>query len=210
MAHRETSDRQKKANQRNAQKSTGPKTEAGKNQSRQNAWRHGLTAEKIVLANEEHQRREALAVWSAEIGPHSKAEREVIDRVARANVKLERSKQFERDHLAPHLHEVNQDWERRKKHRARGQAARLKTKPASALRSLQKSAFGCDYLKKQWQQLADALIDQAGWTADQQAQALRLTGRDPESPPGPSDPDGQTLFQAARQLSDPRTTRVKL
>jgi hypothetical protein len=40
-----TSFRQIEANRRNAIKSTGLKTEAGKRRSRRNAVRHGLTAE---------------------------------------------------------------------------------------------------------------------------------------------------------------------
>jgi hypothetical protein len=40
-----TSLKQIEANRRNALNSTGPKTEAGKQQSRRNALRHGLTAE---------------------------------------------------------------------------------------------------------------------------------------------------------------------
>ena len=38
------SDRQRAANRRNAQRSTGPRSAAGKRASRQNALRHGLTA----------------------------------------------------------------------------------------------------------------------------------------------------------------------
>jgi hypothetical protein len=36
-------DKQIAANRRNAQKSTGPRTEEGKNKTRLNAWKHGLT-----------------------------------------------------------------------------------------------------------------------------------------------------------------------
>ena len=43
-----TSYRQIEANRSNALKSTGPKTEAGKEQSRRNAVRHGLTAETVI------------------------------------------------------------------------------------------------------------------------------------------------------------------
>jgi len=43
-----TSLRQIEANRCNATKSTGPKTEAGKMQSRRNAVRHGLSAETVV------------------------------------------------------------------------------------------------------------------------------------------------------------------
>src|SRR5262249_50109860 len=46
--HPMTSLKQIEANRRNAMKSTGPRTEAGKEQSRRNALRHGLTAETVV------------------------------------------------------------------------------------------------------------------------------------------------------------------
>ena len=44
-ANNEISDAQLRANQRNAQKSTGPRTEAGKANARFNARRHGLTGQ---------------------------------------------------------------------------------------------------------------------------------------------------------------------
>jgi hypothetical protein len=37
------------ANRRNAQRSTGPKTEEGKSRSRRNAFKHGLLASALVL-----------------------------------------------------------------------------------------------------------------------------------------------------------------
>jgi hypothetical protein len=48
-----TSLRQLEANRRNALKSTGPRTENGKLNSRQNAVRHGLTAETVVVGIED-------------------------------------------------------------------------------------------------------------------------------------------------------------
>jgi hypothetical protein len=45
-----TSYRQIEANKRNALKSTGPKTQAGRDVSRRNAVRHGLTAETVIGA----------------------------------------------------------------------------------------------------------------------------------------------------------------
>jgi hypothetical protein len=48
-----TSIRQIEANRRNALKSTGPKTQAGKQASRCNAVRHGLTAETVITALED-------------------------------------------------------------------------------------------------------------------------------------------------------------
>jgi hypothetical protein len=48
-----TSYRQIEANRRNALKSTGPKAEAGKQVSRRNALRHGLTAQTVISALED-------------------------------------------------------------------------------------------------------------------------------------------------------------
>ena len=48
-----TSERKIEANRRNAQRSTGPKTEEGKDKVRLNALKHGLCAETIVLPHED-------------------------------------------------------------------------------------------------------------------------------------------------------------
>ena len=48
-----TSTAQLDANRANAQLSTGPKTAAGKDASKNNAFKHGLTSKEIVLRNED-------------------------------------------------------------------------------------------------------------------------------------------------------------
>src|SRR6516165_2514877 len=54
--------KQIEANRRNAMKSTGPKTEAGKEQSRHNAVRHGLTAETVVNVLEDPEDYKAFEI----------------------------------------------------------------------------------------------------------------------------------------------------
>jgi hypothetical protein len=53
-------EKQLEANRANAQKSTGPKTDAGKKRSSLNAFRHGLTGQVVVLPEEDRQAFEQL------------------------------------------------------------------------------------------------------------------------------------------------------
>jgi hypothetical protein len=70
------------ANRRNAQKSTGPRTEEGKGRSSLNAVTHGLRAETLVLRDEDPQvlddRREA---WRACLLPGDDVEERLVDDV---------------------------------------------------------------------------------------------------------------------------------
>ena len=58
-----TSFKQIEANRRNAQRSNGPITEEGKQQSRCNAVRHGLTAETVIGALEDWPWAEVDESW---------------------------------------------------------------------------------------------------------------------------------------------------
>jgi len=78
-----TSVKQFEANRRNSLKSTGPKTEVGKQASRCNAIRHGLTAETVIGALEDAEDYKAfeLAI-TADYDAQSAVERELVLRLA--------------------------------------------------------------------------------------------------------------------------------
>src|SRR5260370_22723983 len=78
-----TSFRQIEANRRNALRSTGPRTEAGKQASRRNAVRHGLTAETVISALEDADNYQAFeAAITADYDVQSAVERELVLRLA--------------------------------------------------------------------------------------------------------------------------------
>jgi hypothetical protein len=91
-----TSLRQLEANRRNALASTGPKTENGKQQSRRNALKHGLTAETVIepLENPEEYRAFEEAVVS-EYLPQTPVERELVHRLASLFWRLRRATSIE-------------------------------------------------------------------------------------------------------------------
>src|SRR5215216_2325818 len=91
-----TSFRQIEANRRNALKSTGPNTPEGKQQSRRNAVRHGLTAETVIGALEDAEDYKAFeAAIIADYDAESAVERELVLRLASVLWRLRRATTIE-------------------------------------------------------------------------------------------------------------------
>ena len=88
--------RQIEANRRNARLSTGPVTEEGKNKSRQNAVRHGLTAETVIDALEDAEDYAAFEMAvTADYDAQSAVERELVLRLASVLWRLRRATAIE-------------------------------------------------------------------------------------------------------------------
>jgi hypothetical protein len=91
-----TSFRQMDASRRNARKSTGPNTEEGKQRSRCNAVRHGLTAETVIAALEDAEDYRAFeAAITADYDAQSALERELVLRLASLLWRLRRATTME-------------------------------------------------------------------------------------------------------------------
>jgi hypothetical protein len=91
-----TSFRQIDANQRNAAKSTGPVTEAGKERSRRNAVRHGLTAETVIATVEDAEEYTLFeAAITADFNAETAVERELVLRLASLLWRLRRAASIE-------------------------------------------------------------------------------------------------------------------
>jgi hypothetical protein len=91
-----TSSRQIEANRRNARKSTGPITEEGKQRSRCNAVRHGLTAETVIGKLEDAEDYQAFeAAIIADYDAQSAIERELVLRLASLLWRLRRATTME-------------------------------------------------------------------------------------------------------------------
>jgi hypothetical protein len=86
------------ANRLNAQKSTGPRTEAGKDRASRNAVKHGLTARHLVLSCEERDDFEHLrAELYREHAPQSTQEVLLVTQIADSFYRLQRARKMETD-----------------------------------------------------------------------------------------------------------------
>src|SRR6516162_5798937 len=88
--------RQIEANRRNAHLSTGPVTKEGKQRSRQNAVRHGLTAETVIDALEDSEDYAAFEMAvTADYDVQTAVERELVLRLASLLWRLRRATAIE-------------------------------------------------------------------------------------------------------------------
>ena len=88
--------KQIEANRRNAQSSTGPRTEAGKERSSRNAVRHGLTAETVIEPLEDAEDYQAFEeAVAADFDAETAVERELILRLASLLWRLRRATSIE-------------------------------------------------------------------------------------------------------------------
>lgn len=91
-----SSQQQIAANRRNGKMSTGPRSSAGKARSSQNALKHGLTAEYVLLPNEDPAEREELrqAVFTS-LAPEGALEIQLVEHVVSLVWRLRRVAGFE-------------------------------------------------------------------------------------------------------------------
>lgn len=115
-----TSHRQIDANRRNAQLSTGPRTAEGKQRSRRNAIRHGLTAETIIDALEDADDYAAFEMAiTADFEATSAVERELVLRLASLLWRLRRATAIESGLFRIQAQHLLQHGRTRRAHRQR-------------------------------------------------------------------------------------------
>jgi hypothetical protein len=102
--HRATSEPKRtraERNRANAAKSTGPRTEAGKNRSKYNALKHGLAAETVVLPGENLGRYEATRQeYHTWISPQNPREALIVDCIVDDAWTVERTRRVAAAQLA--------------------------------------------------------------------------------------------------------------
>jgi hypothetical protein len=174
------------ANRRNARLSTGPRTPEGKERSRRNALKHGLTGEGVVLPTEDQaevdRRFEAL---EAELAPSVEMGLILVRRVATLSVQMERCVHQETAMLGEKVRHASEEFDDRRMASVEKMFDWIASEPATNSRRLRQSPEGVDRLIKAWLDLAYDLDcpDPRRWGYSHWQRMENLNGRRPEDFP---------------------------
>jgi hypothetical protein len=208
-----TTEAQRIANKKNAQKSTGPKSEAGKARAKLNALKHGRRAKTVapVLPQEDPAALEArIRRWVEDMRPGDAAERELVTRAAKTSWELDRLERHEtakldvrvrKAQVALDVETVNQvcDLGRRLLYMAGRRILPTSgppwdDNPAAFLRGLESTAEGCRWLRDRWAELKWMFDRGDMWTLTDLYRSIRLQGKHPVD--AVNDPDLNLQFLA--------------
>jgi hypothetical protein len=96
-------DKQIEANRRNATRSTGPKTEEGKQAIKGNAWKHGLAAKNMLYSPMRHEDHNAFHEMRSELmqswQPAGLKEEQLVDMIASAYNRMQRLEKIESGYM---------------------------------------------------------------------------------------------------------------
>ncbi len=104
------SEAQIRANQANAAKSTGPKTAGGKEASRANSYKHGMTATKVFPEREAAEVERRYATFCKELAPSGQIGEMMALRAATLSARMERCVEYETAMLAERVRTAEADF----------------------------------------------------------------------------------------------------
>jgi hypothetical protein len=196
-----TTQRQIDANRLNSLKSTGPTSIEGREISRRNALKHGLSGKGIVLPEKEAEViAQRKAEWKESFRPENELDVWLVEQVAVASVQVERCQAQEDVLREQYAGRVADHWEADRRLAAEILAEGLSKKPSLVIRQLERTPQGCDCLIERWEALGLILEHKGDWTEKQRSLALDLLGTPPELRDGPTklDPRPGTEAKAHR------------
>ena len=142
------------ANQRNAQRSTGPKTEAGKLQSRRNALKHGLAGKGVVLPDEvDAQVQLRMDEWHSAVKPFDVVETFLFEQLCVEAVRIETLNAELDEHRRRQAQQAVESWDEDRLLEAEELARELAKAPTTTPLRLRRTAAGCHLLIGRWEEL---------------------------------------------------------
>jgi hypothetical protein len=168
------------ANQANAARSSGPRSEAGRARSRLNATKHGMASQSAAVeATRSPEFEERRAKWAAEQNPVGEAGNWAMDRVIASTFRIERCEHTINEIITEIQQRATLVWDQDRAVEAATIAGRLAKDPVLASRQLQTTWAGVGLLIEAWLGLAAAL-ETGDWSESEASKALDLLGVAPD------------------------------
>jgi len=168
------------ANRANALRSTGPRTAEGKERSRCNAFKHGMTGEGVALPAEDSAEIERrFAGFEADYRPSTEAGRALVRRAAMLSIRVERCAVHEAAAISARVRAAEGDFDEAREAEVDRLFEAIGENPGPAVRRLLRTPEGVDRMLDTWADLRDDLTlgDGSRWDAEHGAMAVHLTGR---------------------------------
>ncbi|WP_152050693.1 hypothetical protein [Tautonia marina] len=170
---------------------SGPNFEETQQPPSANAITHGLTA-KRPLSEQERERMEVIvAQWTTKAFPETPPEEALIASAAIEYVRYLRCVDAEEARLKSGTRQALKDWQEQRRHAVRRKAQDLKNNPDTVIDEYYESAFGIDWMLRQWRQLRATIISGRGWSGRDLIAAMNLLGHGTTPP---DDPEGEPAF----------------
>jgi hypothetical protein len=163
------------ANRRNALRSTGPKTEEGKQRSRANALKHGLCAS-VVVAEDAKIVQQRASDWFDALKPQNEYQSWLVDEIAIISLRIDRCERMERRSRDVKAMRAELCWEDDRRLDAVKLGGMLPKQPAEVVEELRRTPQGCEWLMTRWAMLAHTADIKGSWTPEQARMAFDLLG----------------------------------
>ena len=168
------------ANRKNAALSTGPKTPEGKERSRRNALKHGLTGDFVVLPDEDlAEIQSRFRDLQVEFQPSGSAGRLLLRRFASMSLRLEHCEKLSIAVYARRIRHAEEEFDDHRITQVEALASRIDSETETSVRRLQAMPEGIDWLIAQWGRLRVDLMNRErdAWTQNHSLKIERLLGR---------------------------------
>ncbi len=171
------SERKLRANRLNSAKSTGPRTEAGKERARANAVKHNLSGEGVVLTSAETDAVAArMVAWKDDYQVDSPSDQWAFEQLVVNSVRVDHCQSRERTMRDYDIHRACLLWEVDQEAGVAVLGSGLARSPEVVAKTLRQSKYGCQWMLEQWNDLGDALASGKTWSDEQLQHALDLLG----------------------------------
>jgi hypothetical protein len=176
-----TKEQRAEINRQNARKSTGPKSEEGKERSRQNAMKHGLRAEVLATPDEDPAAvAERVQEWEDYYQPDSPATKHLVSQCVQASFLSERCHRFHSAVVEFQFREAREEWGQALADEMAEYRAIFEEAPAVAVRRMHETAAGVQTMAERWEHLRHVFASRGHWTTEEEDEAIRLLGHRPE------------------------------